>query len=642
MIQKRKKLTTKKKTRVNRVLIIGAGQEVVPLIELLSAVDDVLLVGVCGMSAEAPGLLFARKRKIPTTTQIAKFIKNNDLDVIVEASGSKVFQAVLLKLVDKKTQVIDSRSMNVLLAVAQKTNAQERKKEFAFIKGLSGLFSVDFDSGNIVIKLYEILKDLFSVDVVALLRFSGPQNQLVLASECGVTPSVEKQFLEYFKKDSLTREFVQDKNISVMPLVYKKGKKLQQKAKTMLAYPLETRGGMVGCFFVASRNESLLMNEASLMFDLVARELALFLENEGIKQELLESKNRFSSMMQSMTEGVLCFNEKQEVVLVNKAAQNLLNLGVVRIGGVLAESTQDYTLISFLGTILSCEEGSVVEKDFGFEKEVKTYKFCHSHVVNSLGEMIGHIILINDITKEKKVDKMKSEFVSTTSHELRTPLAAIKESVALVADRTAGDITQNQDRFLGIAMRNLDRLATLINNLLDLSKLDTGKMSLAKEFCDINDLIFQVVAALDLLARKKEIQIKTSVATEAALLFCDVMRLQQIVINLVGNAIKFTPKKGTISIKISVQNKTAEPGTKEALFSIEDTGPGMKEKDAANIFERFQQVDGSLTRRHAGTGLGLSISKELVVMHGGKIWAETRLGKGTKIKFTIPLQVEKN
>jgi len=236
----------------------------------------------------------------------------------------------------------------------------------------------------------------------------------------------------------------------------------------------------------------------------------------------------------------------------------------------------------------------------------------------------------------KKLDQLKSEFVSAISHELRTPLAAIKESVMLILDGTAGKPSPAQSRFLEIARRNIDRLTDLINDLLDISKIDTGKLQLKKSKCDINVLINKTLEQLKSLVSDNKLILNQVLAKDLPKVECDQGRIIQVITNLVGNAIKFTPSGG----KIRIISKKRD--TKFIEISVTDTGIGIDKKDISKLFTRFRQLDSSLTRKVGGTGLGLAICREIIQMHGGKIWAKSEVGKGSVFVFTLPVLSEKN
>ena len=229
----------------------------------------------------------------------------------------------------------------------------------------------------------------------------------------------------------------------------------------------------------------------------------------------------------------------------------------------------------------------------------------------------------------QKLDKLKTDFINTVSHELRTPLTIMKEFVSLISDEIPGKLTETQNEYIGIIKGNIDRLSRLINDLLDISKIEAGKIELKKTLVDVSDLAKATLITLKPEAFKKDIEFKTSFPAIAMNVRVDSDKIIQIFTNLISNAIKFTPEKG----KISVEIKDTE---NEIECSVIDTGKGISFDDMGKLFGKFQQfgrVSGAGAR---GTGLGLAISKELVKAHNGKIWAESKINEGSKFIFTLP------
>jgi len=230
--------------------------------------------------------------------------------------------------------------------------------------------------------------------------------------------------------------------------------------------------------------------------------------------------------------------------------------------------------------------------------------------------------------KLRELDSMKSDFISNVSHELRTPLAITKEGISLVLDGVTGEINPKQDKMLSTAKQNIDRLARIINNLLDISKIEAGGMELAREMVDMVNLVKQIAFSFQVLALEKQLEIRVDIPENAIDVFVDKDKIIQVFTNLVGNAMKFT-RKGYI--KISVRDRKDE-----VECSVEDTGAGMKKEDLAQVFDKFHQVGRTAGSGEKGTGLGLTIAKQIVELHGGRIHAASRFGEGSEFTFTLP------
>jgi signal transduction histidine kinase len=238
----------------------------------------------------------------------------------------------------------------------------------------------------------------------------------------------------------------------------------------------------------------------------------------------------------------------------------------------------------------------------------------------------------------RKIDAMKSEFVSVASHELRTPLAAIKNAVQLMLSGKTGEINENQAKFLSMAERNINRLTNILNNLLNLSRIESGKVELKFENIDLKGIIELTASSLRPHADGKSIQIEVEVPEQLSAVYGDHEKIEQILTNLIGNAIKFTAEGGKILITAQPTSRERKSGYRDMLaISVKDTGIGIPSEHLDTIFEKFHQVDGSLHRSVSGTGLGLAITKGLVEAHQGKIWVESEMGKGSTFTFTLPL-----
>ncbi len=229
----------------------------------------------------------------------------------------------------------------------------------------------------------------------------------------------------------------------------------------------------------------------------------------------------------------------------------------------------------------------------------------------------------------KKLDQMKDDFVSMVSHELRTPLTIMKEFTSIISDEIPGELTKDQREYVDIITANIDRLARLINDLLDISKIEAGREEIKRTSTDIVKLVKDVVGTLKTGVDEKHIELKTLFRVPTPSVYVDPDRIIQIFTNLLGNAIKFTPEGGQITVTIIDSGKELE-------CSVADTGIGIAPENIDKVFDKFQQfgrVNGAGTK---GTGLGLAISKELVQKHEGKIWVESKGGEGSKFIFTLP------
>jgi signal transduction histidine kinase len=231
----------------------------------------------------------------------------------------------------------------------------------------------------------------------------------------------------------------------------------------------------------------------------------------------------------------------------------------------------------------------------------------------------------------KDLDRLKSDFLSNVSLELRTPLTAIKGAVDLLLREVPGRLTESQNHYLTRVRSNTQHLAGLINDLLDIAKIDEAKVELKGERVSVGGLLHEVMETVKPMAADKSVLLEVEVPEPSVLVWADRDKVTQVLTNLIGNAIKFTSPHGTVTVSAS------KDGTEWAQVSVSDTGPGISAEECQKIFEKFYQVSESGGPKPKGTGLGLAISKALVELHGGKLWLESEEGRGSTFSFTLPV-----
>jgi len=238
----------------------------------------------------------------------------------------------------------------------------------------------------------------------------------------------------------------------------------------------------------------------------------------------------------------------------------------------------------------------------------------------------GAVVVFRDMTQRREVDRMKNEFLSVVSHELRTPLTSIRGSLGLLAGGRLVELTPRAARMVDIAVESSDRLTRLINDILDIERLESGSLPMDLRAERVSDLLEAAAQGLDALARADDVVLEVGAASGWVLADSD--RIVQTLTNLVGNAIKYSSAGGTVHLQ-------AVPHAGEVTFSVRDHGRGIPADKLESVFERFEQVDSSDARQMGGTGLGLAISRGIIERHGGRIWAESVMGEGTTLHFTL-------
>ncbi len=292
------------------------------------------------------------------------------------------------------------------------------------------------------------------------------------------------------------------------------------------------------------------------------------------------------------------------------------------------------------------EEGMVQRFETQFQRkngENIDVSISGNVIKNENGEILYYEGILEDITEKKQASRLriekeaaeaankhKSEFLANMSHELRTPLNAILGYTELILDNIYGEVPEKIREVLERLDKNGRHLLSLINDVLDLSKIEAGQLVLSLDEYSMADVIQTVITSVEALAAEKNLKLNVTVPADLKIGRGDQQRIAQVLLNLVGNAIKFT-ERGEVKVEVGVSDETF-------LISVIDTGPGISAADQKQIFKEFQQADGSSTRKKGGTGLGLSIAKRIVEMHGGQIWVESIPGKGSNFRFTLPLR----
>ena len=368
-------------------------------------------------------------------------------------------------------------------------------------------------------------------------------------------------------------------------------------------------------------------------------------EIKGLRGELQRArghKERLENVIGSLAEGLVVVDNDGKIQMLNPAAEKLLGMKQGQgLGAPIGQSLKAEHIVALTkGPLL--EDANEVTKDVevrSIDDETRKILQASSAVIeNEQGETVGMVAVLSDVTKQKKLDEMKSKFVAHVSHELRTPLLAIEQSLQILLSKEIEAVSPEQEKFLQIADRNISRLSRLVNDLLDVAKFEAGEMKLKPLSFKICDMVHHVVETVRGWAQSKSIALEEKFPVPDIEVEADPDRIIQVVTNLLGNAVKFTPDGGRITLEIDPNRKdeqvSQEPGI---AVCVQDTGVGIPLEDQDRIFRKFEQ--GSLPPPSQGvgsTGLGLTIAKEIVDLHKGKIWIESKPGEGSRFIFVIP------
>ncbi|MGC8837381.1 MAG: GAF domain-containing protein [Anaerolineae bacterium] len=349
-----------------------------------------------------------------------------------------------------------------------------------------------------------------------------------------------------------------------------------------------------------------------------------------------EEYTKSQAILESIGDGVVFHDPEGKVLLVNAAAARILGSRPETLQGqdvrtllaVFEESGQK-AMRRAMEAVLQTREPRTVQTTV--EPEERVVSAHLAPVVTQGGELLGVVTVLRDITREIEADRAKSEFVSTVSHELRTPMTSIKGYTDLLLMGAVGELNPQQHHFLEVIKSNADRLTGLINDLLDISRIETGRLRLDLQPMQVQEVVEEVVGSLRGRAEAKGLRVRVDVPQGLPAVMADRDRITQVVLNLMDNAVRYTPEGGEIAVRVELADEVL-------LVHVQDTGIGIAPEEQGRIFERFYRSEDARVQETEGTGLGLAIVKSLVEMHGGRVWVESELGKGSTFSFTIPLR----
>jgi signal transduction histidine kinase len=348
------------------------------------------------------------------------------------------------------------------------------------------------------------------------------------------------------------------------------------------------------------------------------------------------------AVLASISDGVVVNDVAGNVMSINRAAAQLLQVDPKAAAGrpvhTLFQSFSTkgrMTIADAMGRLYtdpySAEYSAGITETI-IEIGMRVIQAHFSSVLTEIGEFLGIVTVLRDITREVEAERAKTDFVSNVSHELRTPLTSIKGYSDLMLSDVIGPLNDQQRQFLRIIQGSTDRLTILINDLLDISRIEGGKLRLETRSIQMEKILHSVADMVQPQCNKKNLRLNLNIEPNVGLVLGDENRLTQVVTNLVSNACRYTPDGGCITLSLSSSSGAVR-------VDVADTGIGIAPEDQAKVFQRFYRASAPEVQEVAGTGLGLPISKMLVEMHGGRMWLQSEVGKGSTFTFILPLYV---
>ena len=355
------------------------------------------------------------------------------------------------------------------------------------------------------------------------------------------------------------------------------------------------------------------------------------------EKQIISERDKVNAIIENLTHGILIINKENKIIFVNPVVERLLHVKREKILGRFVERklfSRRFNKIYSLFFEKLKEQKKVVKEVVFRDPEQTILRVVITPLIDEKKVHYGRMILISDVTREKEIDRMKSEFISIAAHQLRTPLSAVKWVLRMIIDEDMGKITEEQKKFLLKGYQSNERMVRLVNDLLDVSRIEEGRF----QYKFVNTQIEEVVEGLlpDFKSTVTEKQLKLifkKPARPMPKVKVDSSKIRIVIQNLIENAVRYTPPKGKITISLKLLDKYLQ-------FQIKDTGVGIPQNQRSKLFTKFFRADNVIRLQTDGTGLGLFIIKNIIRKHGGKVWVESEENKGSTFYFTVPLDAE--
>jgi signal transduction histidine kinase len=351
---------------------------------------------------------------------------------------------------------------------------------------------------------------------------------------------------------------------------------------------------------------------------------------EESRSQAVEEKNKTLAIITNFTDGLLFFNENNNLVLINPVAEDLLDVRAIE---VISSSLLKKTSFPRFEKAINILRESGDKKIFRKEVEIGENLIIEVSAVKiERGDKkIGTLLALHDVTREKLVERLKTEFVSLSAHQLRTPLSAIKWTLKMILDGDMGKINEEQRDLLTKTYESNERMISLINDLLNVTRIEEGRYVYKKEAVDLKEIVGNIVKNYKEEAKRRGINFNFNDPKEKLpKAKVDVEKIKLAITNLIDNAIRYTPEGGKVIASLEKKNKSLE-------FSVKDSGIGVPEDQQQRLFTKFFRASSAVRIETEGSGLGLFICKNIIEAHNGEVWFESEEGKGSKFYFSIPV-----
>ena len=680
------------------IVLIGAGKNGHAILSVLLKECDIDIIGVADSDPEAPGLELARQWDIPVSGDFKEFLDKKP-DIVITAITDPSLTDEIEKYKAPNTEVVGSICARLISELLGKRLAAEEKAKYLF-EETRELYRIGvvLTSAN---SLEEILDTLLREATRSLKAPAGSialydeaKVCLSLSSSLGFSPDFSQVSTWKLRKGGITDHILGKRVPTVIPDVadysfVANTILLREGVRSIVAVPLFVNEVITGILYIDDfRPRSWTEREVEFI-TLLGIQAAYAIEKFRLIGEISGAKTYLKNVLENSADIIMTTNIETEIVEFNSGASRKLGFTREEITGKKADTL-------WANPLERQEVLKILERDgyvANYETQLKTkhggsidVSLTLSTLTDGEGKVLGTVGISKDITEKKKLETaieerslelqelnenleykvstrtkdleqanrelersnmLKSRFISTISHELRTPLNSILGFSELLLEEASGPLTERQKRHIANIYTSGTHLLELINNVLDIAKIESGKLELHYESFLVSHIFTEVEAVIRSLTNKKRqtLAIRT---VDAPFIVADRVKFKQILYNLLSNAVKFTPEGGRIALEAEITNTANMPSqarglpffsekSKFLIISVKDSGIGIKREDLDRIFSEFEQVDNSLSRKYDGTGLGLALTRRLIELHGGEIFVESDEGMGSTFTMVMPL-----
>ncbi|MCT4398895.1 cell wall metabolism sensor histidine kinase WalK [Pediococcus ethanolidurans] len=582
------------------------------------------------ITLEIVGVIFVRQleqqnlRQFKNQIQLGTYVDNEISEQLGKSnttSANKQIQQIIsdvnntniteIRVIDNKGTVRASSDLNEQSIVGQKTTDQAIKN---VIYNSRSYQQVNYDQGN---------NNRYYISIIPLISTSGNSNSVVgalyvRANLESVYSNVNKITLIFFVAASFAIVVGLLLAIIISRAITRPIEEMKKQTMRI------ARGDYSGHVHVYGKDE--LGQLASAVNNLSVRV-------EEAQESTESEQRRLDSVLAHMTDGVIATDRRGRITIVNDMALDFLSADAEHTAGKLILDVLDIRTTYTLRELLENQDDIVL--DFSTKTQDLILHASFALIQRESGFISGLVCVLHDVTEQQKIDQDRKQFVSNVSHELRTPLTSLKSYIEALTDGAWKD-PKVAPQFLKVTQDETDRMIRMINDLLSLSRMDSGTAKLDLELINLNELFNHVLDRFDMILKTddnpdKNYTIKREFTRRDLWVEVDTDKFQQVLDNLMNNAIKYSPDGGQITCRLLETHN-------HVILSVSDQGLGIPKKDLTHVFDRFYRVDKARSRAQGGTGLGLAISKEIISMHGGRIWVDSKEGRGSIFYISLPYE----